>query len=123
STPGRVFAAHYRPDAGWEEVMTLDLALGDAERPRVAIDDSGAGFVIWAQPSGFDTIGQVLVDRSLWMRRFVPGTGWGHGQLVDATPDRLYVYDLTINASGMALVFEGHSPPSSSLYWFTRWFR
>ena len=77
-TRTNIWANHYTSINGWGSARLIETDdLGNAEAPRVAIDDTGRAIAVWQQSNG--TVFNIVAAR------FVPATGWGLAKAIETT--------------------------------------
>lgn len=77
SPTGNISSAYYTAGAGWSAAVPVEQQSGSAGRPRVGFDGAGNAIAIFRVTNGS---GQITI----WANRYVPGTGWGTAQALEA---------------------------------------
>jgi len=85
-----IWANCYIAGKGWDTAECIDTGTGDAQNPRVAVDENGNAVVVWQQSDG--------TRDSVWAKRYFGGT-WGTAELIEAN-DARFDYDPRIAAYG-----------------------
>ncbi|CAK8715411.1 hypothetical protein GCAAIG_04810 [Candidatus Electronema halotolerans] len=71
-----IWASRYTVSSGWgsaELIETNDS--GDAQRPKIAVDEDGNAVAVWQQSDGTHT--------QIWANRYAVGSGWGAAQSIE----------------------------------------
>jgi hypothetical protein len=103
STIGSVWANRYTAGAGWGTAVLIETGTGNAHSPRVAIDGSGNGLVVWDQ--------SVSLIQRIWANRFTAATGtWGTAVQIETGTGGAISPQLGFDAAGNALAVWSGSP-------------
>jgi hypothetical protein len=85
-------AAHFTPSAGWENPVLIESMSGNAQWPKVAVDDIGNAIAVWEH------------DYDIYANRYVQGRGWGTPELIETNPNAASLPQLAVDRSGNAVV-------------------
>jgi hypothetical protein len=111
-TRSNIWANRYVPGVGWGAAILVETDdAGFASFPQVAIDPAGNAVAVWSQSDGSRY--NVLANR------FIPGTGWGTSQLIEAQDSGTITNGA--QAPNVALDDEGNALASWSQYDGTRY--
>ncbi|MBI1425420.1 MAG: hypothetical protein GC149_18440 [Gammaproteobacteria bacterium] len=93
-----VYAAIYTLGSGWSTPTTLDPGSIQGVNPAIAIDANGGAIAVWEQWDG--------VGHRIYVRRYVPGTGWAAIEQLQNTLGLGDAWEpsIAMDASGNAIV-------------------
>lgn len=96
-TRNNIFANRYTAGTGWEGAQTLESDSGEANSPKIAIDNNCNAIVVWTQSDGSYS--------SIYANRFVYGSGWEGRQLLETYSYNVFTApSIVMNSSGTAFV-------------------
>jgi hypothetical protein len=104
-------------DGSWgtaEQIETDDL--GDASSPQIAFDAGGNAIAVWQQFDG--------AIYSIWANRYVPSTGWGAAELLeadDASGHHALAPQIGLDASGNAIAVWRQTDGTAYSAWANRY--
>lgn len=91
-----LWASRFTPAGGWETPELLELMDGSAAvTPRIAMNAAGHAVVAWHQQEAV---------ASIYVNRYVPGSGWQGVQSIEANALPAYNPEVVVTPSGMAVV-------------------
>jgi hypothetical protein len=94
-TRTNIWANRYVVGTGWGTSTLIETDnVGEANKPQVAMDDSGNAIAVWYQSDGFRL--------HIWTNRYVVGTGWGMATLIETVGSALDP-QVAIDGSGNAI--------------------
>ena len=103
-----IWASYYTVGPGWSTAELIETTTGQANYPKVAIDNAGNALAVWQQSDG--------ANRHIWANRYAAGTGWAVAELIETEPDEDAIApQIAMNGAGDALVVWEQN--SSSPYW------
>lgn len=106
-TRQNLWANRYVAGTGWGTPELIENSdVGDAQGPRITIDQDGNGIAVWRQ------------SNSIWTNRYTAGTGWGSAGLItpnDANSAGWPLLDSDANGNAIA-VWDNHDGFRRNLY-------
>ncbi len=101
-----IWTSHYTPGTGWAAPILVEAGNGSAGSPQVAMNTSGICVVVWTQWDEASSRNRISANR------FMPGTGWGVAEQIDAetsTLDAIYPQvAMDDNGNAVAVWSEGY---------------
>ena len=114
-TRKNIWTNRYASGSGWgtAELIETDDA-GDASGPQIAIDTDGNAITVWYQSDG--------TRDNIWANRYIPGSGWGATELIDANNAGLaYNPQIAFDANGNAIAVWQQSDGTRNNIWANRY--
>lgn len=87
---------------------------GGADKPRIAVNASGAAVVVWEQNSGS--------RKDIWANRYLPGPGWAGAELIETNnAGSAYNPQVAVDAGGNAMVVWEQVDAGTTSIWANRY--
>ncbi len=105
-----VWSNRYEVGIGWGGAQLIETEdAGNADRPRVAVDNSGNAIAVWSQSDG--------THWNICSNRYVAGTGWGEAQPIETDDDAAFLACVAVDKSGNATaVWVQHDGTRSNIH-------
>jgi hypothetical protein len=114
-TRNNIWSNRYVPRTGWSAAELIETNnAGSAERPQVAVDDSGKFVAVWHQSDG-------IQYTNIWSNRYVAGTGWETAKLVETHEGDALNPQVAVDGVGNAVVVWQQSDGTRYNIWSNRY--
>ena len=101
-------------NSGWGTATLIEFDnTGDADNPKVAVDDSGNAIAIWTQHDG--------IYFSLQSNIYTAGTGWGTAELIETRVGTVTEPRVAVDGSGNATAIWRQPDSSYNSIWSNRY--